>query len=90
METGRKFWISVYGLTGVMGYGFYAATHGLVPSEAVLSAIATIVLAFCGGNATASIAAALQTNKQTSVTETVTREIKARRAATDDRTEETP
>ena len=90
METGRKFWISVYALTGVMAYAFYAGTHGFTPSEAVLSAIATIVLAFCGGNATASIAAALQTNKQTSVTETVTREIKARRESADDGTEPTP
>ncbi len=89
METGRKFWISLYALTGVLGYGFYCATHVLTPSEAVLSAVATIVLAFCGGNATASIAAALSNNKQTSVTETVTREIKARRASTDDGTEQT-
>jgi predicted anti-sigma-YlaC factor YlaD len=88
METGRKFWITLYGMTGVLAYAFYAALTGFVVSEAVLSALATMVLAFCGGNATASIAASLSNNRNTNVNETVTRDIKARR--TDDGTEDTP
>ncbi len=89
METGRKFWISVGGIACVMGYAVYCGEKGIhVETEGVFSAVATIVLSLCGGNAAASLAAAFSNTKQTSVTETVTREIKARRASGD--AEDTP
>ncbi len=80
METGRKFWITAYALTGIFAYGFFAGVKGFPPSDALLSAAATMVLALCGGNAVASIASSLTASKQatSSVSETVTREVTAK------------
>ena len=85
MDLGRKFWYSVLGLLVGAAGSFYAMAIGVAQPDALLSMVSVMVLAYNGGNAAATFAH----TKTATVSETVTREIKARRALTDDGTEAT-
>lgn len=89
METGRKFWITVFGMVIVGALSAVAMMTRTTPPDSMAAAIATMVLSFCGANAGATIGYAMSANKSENrtVNETVTREIKERR---DDDAEDTP
>jgi hypothetical protein len=87
METGRKFWITVLGMLIASGLSWYAMWRGVSVPPAVIEALATMVVAFCGGNAAVSFGYAMAASK--AVTDTTTRTVAARRAVHDDGTEDT-
>ncbi len=90
MEAGRKFTMAMTFLFLSALEAFVAMFLGKTLPDNLMSMQGGVVMAFIAGNAAVSWAFAGAQQNTTTVNETITREVKARRAAGDGTTEDTP